>query len=156
MSNFYVKNKKGEFIPIALSSIINKDLNNRLVIVTVGSDNYKASESDLERTEESFNDAHLIQDIDNISVIITPYQLSISVEDKSKMEDKNIYIQISSGDNIDMLEEQVKKIYKKIRKSFNNKIVVLPSPLKLKDYRQVKEVLKRCEIRRDKRRSNIS
>ena len=150
MSNFYIKNKKGEFVPIVLSSIINKDLNNRLVIVKVGDENHRATENDLDRTEESFAKAEVINDLDNVSLIITPYQVNISVEDKSNMEDKNIYIQISSGDDITVLEEQSRKLYKKLKRNFEN-VVILPSPLKLKDYRQVKEVLKRCKIRRERR-----
>jgi len=150
MSNFYIKNKKGEFVPITLSSIINKDLNNRLVIVKVGDESHRATENDLDRTEESFSRAEVISDLDNVSLIITPYQINISVEDKSNMDDKNIYIQISGGDDIGMLEEQTRKIYKKLKRNFDS-VVILPSPLKLKDYKQVKDVLKRCKIKRERR-----
>ena len=66
------------------------------------------------------------------------------------MEDKNIYVQISNGEDISILEEQARKLYMKLKKGFEN-VVILPSPIKLKDYRQLKEVLKRCTIRRERR-----
>lgn len=150
MSDLYIKNKKGEFVPIQLSSVINKDMNHRLVIIKVGNEHQKATEADLDKTEESFSKADVINGLDDISLIITPYQIDISIEDKSKMDDKNIYIQIASGDDVSFLEEQTRHIYKKIKKAFDN-VVILPSPLKLKDYKQVKEVLKRCSIRRERR-----
>ena len=148
MSNFYIKNKEGKFLPIELNSIINKDLDNRLVIVRVGTDDHPASMSDLDVTEESFRQADIINDLD-VSLILTPFQIDVDAIYKEDLEDKYIYMQISSGDDIGMLEETLKKMYKKTRRK--HEVAILPTPLKVKDYRKVKDTLRRCKIRKDRR-----
>jgi hypothetical protein len=149
MSKFYMKNSRGEFLPVELKSIINKDLNDRLVIVRVGNDDQPASMDDLDETEESFANADVLNELNNVSVIITPYQIDIDAVKNESIEDKSIYVQISSGDDISALEERAKQIYRRLSKKFDS--VILPTPLKIKDYRQVKDTLKRCEIRRERR-----
>ena len=68
MSKFYIKNKEGRFIPIELKSILNKDLNNKLAIVRVGTDKVPATMEDVEITEESFRQAEVLDSI-NLSII---------------------------------------------------------------------------------------
>jgi hypothetical protein len=148
MSNFYIKNKEGKFLPIELNSIINKDLDNRLIIVRVGTDKHPASMSDLDVTEESFRQADIINDLD-VSVILTPFQIDVDAVHKDELEDKCIYMQITGGDDIGMLEESLRKMYKKIRRK--HEVAVLPTPLKVKDYKKVKDILRRCKIRKDRR-----
>ena len=148
MSNFYIKNKEGKYLSVELSSIINKDLDNRLIIVRVGTDDHPASMSDLDVTEESFRQADIINDLD-VSVILTPFQIEVGVEHKESLEDKCIYMQISSGDDIGMLEEHLRKMYKNL--SRKHEVSVLPTPLKVKDYKKVKDILRRCKIRKERR-----
>ena len=102
MSNFYIKNKEGKYLQVELDSIINKDLDNRLIIVRVGTDDHPASMSDLDVTEESFRQADIINDLD-VSVILTPFQIEVGMEHKEDIENKTLYMQISSGDDIGML-----------------------------------------------------
>lgn len=148
MSNFYIKNKEGKYLPIELKSIINKDLDNRLIIVRVGTDTHPASMADLDVTEESFMQANIINDLD-VSVILTPYQIDVDTATKEEMEDKELYLQISSGDDIGMLEDCLRKMYKNIKRK--QEVTVLPTPLKVRDYRKVKDILRRCKIRKDRR-----
>ena len=149
MSNFYIKNKEDKFIPIEVNSILGKELDGHLVIIRVGTDEHPASVSDLDMTEESFAMADILDELDNVSVIITPYQIDVGVEDKEEIKDKYVYLQISSGSDIGMLEECVKNMYKKASKKFDS--VILPTPLKIKDYEKVKDILKRSRIRKDRR-----
>ena len=152
--SFYVKNQKGEFIPVKLEAVVNKDtLEDKLVIVKVGTDENPADLKSLELTQESFAQADILNEVDT-SIIITPYQVDMNVVDKNELENKNIYIQITSGDDIGMLEEAVRESYKKLRKKFRN-LVLLPTPLRVKDYNQVKDTLKRCQIRRERRGQRI-
>lgn len=152
MSKFYIKNKKDEFLPVELSHYLSKDLKDRLIIVRVGTDEHPASMSDLDETEESFNQAEVLNDLENVSVIITPYQIDIDPVHQEEIGEKTLTIQISSGEDVGMLEEYIKKIYKKWHKKAS--LSILPTPLKVKDYRQVRDILKRCDIRR-KRRSRV-
>lgn len=149
MSDFYIKNKKGEYLPIKLSTYINKDLEGKLVIVRVGTDEHPVSVETLDETEESFNRADVLNDLEDVSVIITPYQIDVNTVPKDELEDKLLYMQITSGDDLSSLEEITKRMAKKLRKKFN--MAVLPTPLKIKEYIQVRDVLKRCKIRRDRR-----
>lgn len=147
MSEFFVKNRKGEFIPVKIEKIIGKeDLDNNLIIVRVGTDNYPADMKSLELTQESFSQADILDQVDT-SILITPFQIDINTASLEDIEDKPIYIQINSGEDISMLDEQSRKLYKELRKKSKN-TVLLPSPIKVKDYSQVKETLKRCQIRR--------
>jgi len=148
MSNFYIKNKEGKYLQVELKSIINKDLDNRLIIVRVGTDEHPATMSDLDVTEESFMQADIINDLD-VSVILTPYQIDVGVATKEEMEEKDLYLQISSGDDIGMLEDCIKKMYKSLKRK--SEVTILPTPLKVKDYRKVKDILRRCKIRKDRR-----
>jgi len=148
--NLYVKNDKNEFVPIKIDSIMSKDLNNHLVIVRVGNDEQAASLEDLDLTASSFSKADVLDELDNVSVIITPYQINIDLVDEREIDEKSICVQITSGDDISALDEATKQIYKRLKKNYNN-ITILPTPIKLKEYKQVKDTLKRCEMRKKRR-----
>lgn len=149
MSNFYVKNQEGKYLPIELNSIITKDMDKHLLVVKVGTEQNPASVADLKVTEESFRQADIMDDLD-VSIILTPYQIEIGAINEEELEEKNLYLQITNGDDIGMLEESVKQMYKSLRGKYNN-VVVMPTPLKVKDYKKTKETLKRCEIRKNRR-----
>lgn len=149
MSKFYVKNKKGEFLPVELNSIMKEDLQDRLVVVRVGTDDHQVSRNDLYETIRSFEEANVINKIRNVSVIVTPYQIEVGLENKEDLNNKTIYLQIRGGD-VSTLEEEIKEMYRRVKNKHNN-VVVLPSPLKIKDYQYARDVLKRCEIRKERR-----
>jgi len=153
MSRFYFKNKKGEYLPIELNSIMSKDINDRLVIVRVGSDDHPATMSDLDETEESFAQADVLNEQENVSIIITPYQIDVNLLSKEEQLDKAICLQVTSGDDIKMLDTKIQNMYKKLKNKFKE-LVILPTPLKLADYNRFVDTLKRCDIRR-KRRTRI-
>ena len=149
MSNLYTKNKEGKYIPVSIKSYLGKEMEGHIVVVRVGTDEYPSSSSDLDTTEDSFSQADVLNELRNVSIIITPYQIDVGKVSKEEEKDKHIYLQISSWSDIGMLEEQIKKIFKKIKKKFST--VVLPTPLKIRDYRKIKDILKRSQIRRERR-----
>lgn len=149
MSEFYIKTKSGEFLPVSLSSYFTKDLNGKLAVVRVGTDEHPASISDVDETWESFRRADVLNELEDVSVIVTPYQISVDAVTKDELEDKALCLQVTSGEDISSLTEILKKTYKRLSKKF--KTVVMPSPLTLKEYKKVRDILKRCQIRRDRR-----
>ena len=151
--SLYIKNKNNEFVEIEINSIMNRDLNNKLVIVRVGTDAQPASLEDLDLTVNSFAKADVLDELDNVSVIITPYQIDVDLVDEDEVDKKTIFLQVRSGDNISTLDEVTKAMYKKLKKVYDN-VTVLPTPLTVKDYKQVKDTLKRCKMRK-KRRSRV-
>lgn len=148
--SLYTKTKSGEFIPIEINSIMNKDFNNKLVIVKVGSDMMPATLEDLEETERSFARATVLDEVDNVSVILTPYQIEIDLVKPEEIENKQICVQIVSGEDISTLGEQIVSLYKRLRKRYGN-ITIMPVPLKLKEYKEVKDTIKRCKLRKSRR-----
>ena len=144
-----MKKNSNDFRNFLIKSIFGKDLNGKLVIVRVGSSEQTASTNDLDETEESFNRADVLNELDDVSIIITPYQINVSVEPKEDLEEKSIFLQITSGNDVGMLEEQIRKMYNKLKNK--HQMAVVPTPLKVGEYRKVQDILKRCEIRRERR-----
>jgi len=148
--SLYTKNNNGEFVPIEISKVINKDLNNHLVVVRVGSDEHPASMSDVDLTESSLGAATVLDDLDNISVIVTPYQIDVDLINDNELDTKTLCVQITGGEDAGLLDSAMKIMYRRLKKNYGD-VVVLPSPLTLKDYRQVQDTLKRCKMRKSRR-----
>lgn len=144
-----MKTKNGDFLPIKLSAYFTKDLNDKLAVIRVGTDEHPASISDVDETWESFRRADVLNELENVSIIVTPYQIKIDAVTKEEIEDKTLCLQITSGQDISSLSDILKKTYKRLSKKF--KTVVLPSPLTLREYKKVRDILKRCQIRKDRR-----
>ena len=149
MSNLFVKNKQGDYLPVDINSVLNKDLNNRLIVIRVGTDDHPATPEDLTETLRSFANADVLE-LNDVSIVLTPYQISLEILDESDVEDKSICLQITSGDNLAMLEEQIRRMYKRVKKYHSN-VTILPSPLTVKEYRQVMDTLKRSQLRKSRR-----
>ena len=149
MKDFYVKNKDGNFVPVNVNKIFGDDLAGHLVIVRVGTDDLMATSSDLDMTEYVLSKADVLNETNNISVIITPHQIEIETINEEDIGDKSIYLQITKGGDVGMLEEKARALYNKIKGKF--KTVILPSPLKVSEYKSIKDILKRSKIRRDRR-----
>ena len=152
MSDFYVKGKDGKFLPVNIKSIINKELENNLIIAKVGDAENPISGNDLDRIIKAFEQAKVLDGLKNTSVIVTSNSVEIGIISKKDIEDKYIYIQVKSGDNIANLDQHLQSIIKKMQGK--QQTVVLPSPLKIKDYYVVLESLRRCQIRRDRKGRN--
>jgi len=149
MSDLYVKNKDGSFVPIFIDRVFGEDLAGSLVVVRVGTDSHPASSSDIDEAEYVLSQAEVLNRVRDISLLITPHQIDIDTIRDKDIDDKSIYLQITSGEDIGVLEESVRMLYNKIRGKF--KTVILPSPLKIADYKKAKEILKRSKIRRERR-----
>ncbi|MFA5023359.1 MAG: hypothetical protein WC523_00180 [Patescibacteria group bacterium] len=151
MEEFYIKNKQGKFVPVEIKHILGKELNGHLIVLRVGTDAYPATESDLDETADSFSRADFLKGLDNISIVITPYQIDVDLFPEEELDKKNIYLQITSGQDVLMLEEYLRKMYNNLKSKYNTSVV--PTPLKVGEYRKVQEILKRCQIRKDRRGS---
>lgn len=149
MSDFYVKSKSGEFLPVELNSYVTKSLNGKLVIIRVGNDNQQASLSDIDATWESFSNADAITSLSDVSVIVTPYQIDINTISKEDIDGKTMYLQITDSDNVGSMNDILRKTYRRLSKKF--KTVVLPIPLTIKEYKKIGDILRRCKIKRDRR-----
>jgi len=147
--SFYIKSEDGRFVPVKLEKVISEeDLDNNLAVIRVGTDSHPASLEDIKLTQESFIAADMLDKV-KTSIIITPYQIEVGVTPLKELDDKAIYMQIVAGEDVGMLEESIRNSYRALKKRFSN-LVILPTPLKISDYKSVKDTLKRCQIRRDR------
>lgn len=150
----YTKNAKNEYVPVEISKVVTKDMDDHLIIVRVGTDELPASTRDVDLTEDSFADASVLDDIGNISIIVTPYQLSIEPLSNSELANKSLCVQIESGEDMSGLEEFIKGLYRKLKSKLFD-VTVLPTPLTIKEYVKVKSTLRRCSLKKKRRAGNI-
>lgn len=147
---FYIKNSRDEFVPIKIDKILNEDINDHLIIARVGSDENPARMSDVDLAEVMFRDSSVLKALNNVSIIVTPYQIDVDLIDYNELDNKKLSIQVSSGDDITILDTATKIMYRRLKKHYGD-VVIMPSPLTLKDYRQVQDTLKRCKMRKNRR-----
>lgn len=146
----YTKNEKGEFIPIEFSKVITKDWEDHLVVVRVGTDSFQADDSEIELTIDGLADADALDDI-NMSFLVTKHNLSFEVLGSVReISDKFIAIGIKSGDdlsNLDSLQSEAKRQLK-----FHTKgTVILPAPITVEEYKELKEIKERVDVRKKRR-----
>jgi hypothetical protein len=149
MKDLYVKNKDGDFIPIDINTVFTDDLADHLVIIKIGSDEHPASASDMDTAENIVAQADVLNSVRNITVFLTPYNISVEALSDDEIADKNICLQINGSGDVGMLDDELKDLYHKMNGKF--KTVVLPSPLKVGEYRKIKDILKRSKIRKERR-----
>lgn len=149
MSKFYIKNGD-KYLPVDIKkTFFTKELENHLVIVKVGDEECQVDSNGLDVTEESFIQADVLSNLKNTSVIITPYQIEVDVISQKEAENKQVCLQITSGNDMSMLSKHLREMYNKLKNKFD--LVILPSPLKVGEFRKVKDILKRSKLRRDRR-----
>ena len=66
----YMKTEDGEYVPITFKETVNSSWDNHLVVVKVGNDNYKPTESDLNEICELLGDSEVIGQLNNASFLI--------------------------------------------------------------------------------------
>ena len=151
MSEFYIKDKNSKYIPIAFKQIVSKDWENKLIVVRIGTDENPANSDSEEQTLECLNDADALSDIEMTSFLVTRHNVEFSVLNTLKeIGEKNITVQIMAADNLSDLDE-FKKIVKKQLKGNAKKVVFLPAPITIDEYKEIIEIKRRCETRRSRR-----
>lgn len=152
MENFYIK-KNEKYIPISFKDVLTKDWNNKLVIVKVGSDEVPATNEELEQTYDYISSADALDSLENTSFIVTMYNLQFEVlGDLKEIEEKYVSVRITGGDDLSKLGS-LQKEAKKLLKNKTKKVVVLPIPLTVNEYKEVMEIKERCDIRKARRGS---
>jgi hypothetical protein len=150
-SDFYTKSADGKYTPISFKQIITKDWENKLIVVRIGSDECPADESEIEETLDSLNDADALESLENTSFLITMHSLSFEVLDNVKdVQNKCIAVKVTGDDDISRLGKLQKNARSQLRGKAK-KVVILPAPLTVDEYKEVMEVKKRCDTRRDRR-----
>jgi len=152
-SEFFMKNKEGKYIPISFKQILTKEWENKLIVVRIGSDECPASDSEIEETLDSLNDADALESLENTSFLVTMHSLSFEVlENVKEVGKKCVAISVIGSDDLSKLGSLQKNAREQLRGK-TNKVVVLPAPLSVDKYKEIMDIKQRCDNRRSRRGS---
>lgn len=149
--SFYMKNRNGEYIPIEFKKIVSKDWENNLVIVRVGTDEYPAEESDANRALDSLHDADALDELDNISFLITLHNIGFEVlGNLREIGEKYVLVKVTGDDDLSKLDDLQKDAKRQLRGK-TKKVVIMPTPLTVDEYKEIKEIKDRVDNRKKRR-----
>jgi hypothetical protein len=153
MGDFYVKSSNGKFVPVSFQQVITKDWENKAVVVEVGTDDRPASQEEIDETLEAIKGAVAFDPLDGTSFFVTAYGVRFEVLGSLKeIGEKYVAVRVTGGDDLNQLGDLQKEARKQLR-GRTKKVIVLPTPLTVKDYKEVMEIKRRCDTRRSRRGS---
>lgn len=154
MKDLYAKNKNGEYIPVSIKQLDISGWANKVVHISLGSENIPSTEDEEEALYRALNDNDLLESL-GATLIITRYEIDFEVlGDISELEEKSILIRVDNNSSLGLsfdesLEKKAKKLLRK--QGVGKKSVVMPTPLTVQQYKDIMEVKRRCDIRRERR-----
>jgi len=151
MSEFYTKSDKGEYIPISFDKIVTKDWDEKLVLVRIGSEENPAKEDEINQTMEGLNNADALYKLKNASFLITLHNIDFEKFGSVKeIAEQNIAVKVTADDDLSKLSYLQKEAKSQLRGKVK-KVVTLPVPLTVQEYKEVMDIKKRCDTRRERR-----
>lgn len=149
--SFYMKNNKGEYLPVEFDQVISKDWNNQMVIVRVGSDERPATDQELEETQENLDNAAVLKALPNTSFLITSYAIQFDIlATLDDLKKQCVSVRVTGDDDLSKLGG-LQKHAKEALKGKTKKVAILPAPLTVEDYHEVMQIKRRCDLRRSRR-----
>jgi hypothetical protein len=154
MKDLYMKNKKGQYLPVSIKELDISSWSNKVVHITLGSDSSPSSEEEENQLYRSLNDSDLLEAL-GATLVITSYEINFEVlGNVSELEDKPILIRVNSNDSSNLsfdesLEKRAKRLLRE--RGVGKKHIVMPAPINVKQYKEVMDVKRRCDIRRERR-----
>lgn len=151
MAEFYSKTKDGRYLPITFKEIITKDWENKLISVRIGSDEHPAKESEIGETLDGINDADALETLENTSFLVSLHNIEFEILGSLKeVGEKYISVKVTGGDDLSKLDSLQKEAKKQLRGK-TKKVVVLPTPITIDEYAEVRKIQQRLETRRNRR-----
>jgi len=151
MSDLYIKTKQGDYVPISFKSVVTKDWEGKMIIVRVGSDDNPADADTEEQTLGGLAEADALGDLEHTSFLVTRHSLSFEILGSLKeIGEKQIVVSVTGSDNLSDLGDLQKRAKKQLRGK-SKKVIILPAPLTVAEYKEVMDVKRRCDNRRDRR-----
>lgn len=152
MNDLYIKKDDGKFIPIKLDVATSGDLTDKLIVITVGTEEHPSTDDMLEYVYKKFISSNVIINTMKNSknsftnIFVLPHIIKIELLSKNELENKTVCVSVKNSDNIDSLPE----IKSKISKAMKKEVTMVPSPLSIKEYEEVKTVMKRIKMRKQR------
>jgi len=150
IDDLYVKDKEGNYVPITLDVVSSKDLTDKLIIVTVGSDDEPATDEMLEYVQHGFTKSKVIIEAMRRSreanLLILPHIIKLELISRRELDVKTICIRLNTDEEIKDLPEIKDQLQNAIRKE----VIVLPVPISLNEYKEIKAIKERARIRKQR------
>lgn len=150
MDNLYFKDKSGNYLPIRLDIAAGKELTEKLIVVTVGTNEEPCSSEALKYVQQCFMETEIIIDAakhsDELNLLILPHTIQFQLISKEELETKAICVRLSKNDDLTDFPEIKEKLNMVVAKD----IIELPAPLSLKEYKEVKSIVERARIRKQR------
>ena len=151
MSDLYIKTQQGDFVPVSFETIVTKDWEGKLIVLKVGSDDNPADAEVEEQTLRGLEEADALGNLEDTSFLVTRHSLTFEVlGNLSEIEEKYIAVSVTGSDNLSDLGDLQKRAKKQLRGK-TRKVVILPAPLTVAEYKEVMDVKRRCDSRRNRR-----
>lgn len=146
-----MKNSKGEYYPVSFQKVVSKDWENKLIMVRIGTDENPAEEKEVNEMYDSLNGADAVESLDGTSFLVTTYEVNFEILGSSReIENKCVAVRVESGDDLSKLGDLQKKAKEQLRGKAK-KVIIMPTPLTIKEYKEVMDVKRRCDTRRNRR-----
>ena len=150
MDDLYVKDGDGNYVPITLEVASSRDLADKLIVVTVGSDDEPASIETLEYVQKRFIQSKVIIEAmkrsKDANLLILPHIVKLELISRRELDTKTVCVRLNTNDEISNFPEIKDQLQDTIRKE----VVILPVPLSLSEYNEVKAIKERIRIRKQR------
>lgn len=151
MSTLYMKNSKGEYYPVSFQKVMSSDWEKKIIIVRIGTDEHPAEDKDIDEMYDSLKNADALDDLEDTSFLVTTYEIGFDVLGSAKeIENKCVAVRVEAGDDMSKLGVLQKKAKEQLRGK-TKKVIVMPAPLTVKEYKEVIDIKRRCDTRRNRR-----
>jgi len=151
MSDLYIKTRQGDYVPVSFKNVVTKDWEGKLIVVRVGSDDNPADAEIEEQTLRGLEEADALGDLEDTSFLVTRHSLNFEILGSLKeIGDKQICVAVTGSDNLSDLGDLQKRAKKQLRGK-TKKVVIMPAPLTVAEYKEVMDVKRRCDNRRNRR-----
>ncbi len=148
--DLYIKDDDGKFVPVKIEVATTSDLVDKLIVVTVGNDEYPSTPELMEHVQDRFCRAKVIADAMKRSktgnLLILPHIMKLELLSRQDLEAKTICVQVEAKDYVDHLPE----IKKQLSGLSKKEVIILPAPLSIKEYEETKAIKERIQIRKQR------
>ena len=150
INDIYMKDDNNKYILIKLDITSAKELEEKFIVVTVGSNEDPATNEALEYVQRRFLDSKIVIDAmkhsQAASLLILPHTIKIDLISKKDLENKTICIKIKTTDEIANLPEIANQIKGQLRKD----VIILPAPISVKEYSEIKDIVARLRTKKQR------
>jgi hypothetical protein len=146
MVEFYIK-EGNRLLPVKMEKLITKDWADCLITVIVGGRNSDPPSKEADALHDFLENNSTASSL-GAEFIVSEYDLRFEVlEKKSEIKNKYIAIQNNEASSDDNWMKLMKKnFYGKVKD-----VAAIPGPLTVEEYKQLLEIKRRCDLRRQRR-----